>query len=79
MNWHPDWTSLTERDGEVIPADAFTAVNKYSLEDAVRFHRMLMDALPPLPSIVPNIALDAAGIGKYLTPANPMSIILGEG
>lgn len=75
LNWHPKWTSSFERSGKIIPADAFTN-HKYTLQECVRFHRQLMDALPALPSIVPDIAMDVVGLPK--DPTSATAIALGD-
>lgn len=75
LPWHPNWTSTFERSGKIVPADVCSN-SKYGVNDALRFHRQLMDALPALPSIVPDIAMDVVGLPK--DPTSATAIAFGD-
>ena len=75
LPWHPNWTPVFERSGKIVPADVCSN-SKYGVNDAIRFHRQLMDALPALPSIVPDIAMDMIGMPK--DPTSATAIALGD-
>lgn len=75
LPWHPNWTPVFERSGKIVPADVCSN-SKYDVNDAIKFHRKLMDALPALPSIVPDIAMDMIGLPK--DPTSATAIALGD-